>query len=189
MLSKIVCLMKCPEFYKHRYIDKADEKSDSMEFGTLIHMALLEPEKFSQTYCAPPEGADLTLAELKEKCRTLGLPISGTKKELLERIRTLQDLPKTYDELIEDMLASGKVPLAPATWKKVEAIKESLMRHEQIGKFLEFAEKEKRGFFTHSSGTVFNFAVDAYVKYKDVGIIMDFKVTKDWEPHRYRRIS
>jgi exodeoxyribonuclease VIII len=42
-------LKKTPANFKH-YLDQGSESSDAMEFGSMFHMFILEPDKFARTY-------------------------------------------------------------------------------------------------------------------------------------------
>lgn len=186
--SKLICLRESPKLYKSRYIDKVEEKSDSMEFGTMCHMAILEPELFAEKYVTiPAHTYDPSLTELKSIAKELDLPVSGTKKELLARIRTKYEMEKTLDEVSEEIAASGKQVISPVLASKLEAIKAEVFGHEMIGSWLQVAEKERPGFYTDENGVVISFKPDAFLYLNGVGIVLDFKFTKDWDEFKFSR--
>ena len=51
--SQLKALYKSPGNYQ-AYLDKVWETTKSLEFGTLVHMAILEPDKFKETYIKMP---------------------------------------------------------------------------------------------------------------------------------------
>lgn len=191
--SKLACLRQCPELYKHKYIDGNKEQTDSMDFGVMCHMAILEPEKFNEKYSVlptPTETNDLGLKELKEKAESLGLTQSGTKKELCDRIRTIEPLEPQLNELQEEIIAKGKQVITQAVYSKIEAIKTKVYGHPQLGRFLEVATKEKYGHYQDpKTGVILAFLSDAFLKIGNVGIILDFKFTKDWEGRNFERTN
>jgi hypothetical protein len=56
--SALIAFREDPEIYKMKYIDKEDYSTDSMEFGTLVHLRVLEPEKFFSEYMVLPPKTD-----------------------------------------------------------------------------------------------------------------------------------
>lgn len=189
--SKLVCLRECPELYKYRYIDKKDQKTPEMEFGTLCHMAVLEPEKFASLYAKLPETTeqnDLSLAQLKEKAKALGLTVSGTKKELCARIRTVEPLETQSDEIVEAYQAAGTRFISPVLSAKIEAVTAKIKEHHILGPWLQLAKTEQRGYYQdQNTGVVVSFVADAVVTVKNVNIIFDLKFTSDWEPKWFDR--
>ena len=54
--SGIKEFLRSPMHYKHRYIDKNVPKpTDAMRFGTLVHLALIEPKKFRENMAIEPD--------------------------------------------------------------------------------------------------------------------------------------
>ncbi len=63
--SGLVALVKgTPAHYK-AYITEKREQTDAMTFGSAVHMAVLEPDLFSKTYIAKPEGMSFATIEGK----------------------------------------------------------------------------------------------------------------------------
>lgn len=73
--------------------NRPDDSSEPKERGKAFHARLLEgPEAFAERYAVQPQIGDYPDAidggaALKERCRELGLPVSGTIAELCARIR------------------------------------------------------------------------------------------------------
>jgi hypothetical protein len=56
--------------------------------GTALEFVITFPGETVEEDITPPgESADLTVDELKEQLRALGLPVSGKKSELIERLK------------------------------------------------------------------------------------------------------
>jgi hypothetical protein len=79
--------------------------SAAMMRGRAIHSAILQPKFFDKTYAAAPTPADypgcLVLAEdMRNRCRELGLAVSGSKSELAKRLKTKDPGVVIFDELL-----------------------------------------------------------------------------------------
>lgn len=73
--------------------NKREKGSEAKDLGKAYHKMILEgPEAFEATYAVAPDKEDYPDAldgsdALKERCRELGLPVSGTIAALCQRIR------------------------------------------------------------------------------------------------------
>lgn len=187
--SALIAFREDPEIYKMRYIDKEDYTTDSMEFGTLVHLYVLQYEKFCEEYALLPEKTaenDFDSDALKAICKELGEKVTGTKRELAQRIRAHRPEFMIYEEILDVIQSEGKKAISPAVFKKLSAIREKIMSHPKVGKWLELAEKEKRGYWQDpETGIVMPFLADGFFKYKGIGICIDLKVTRDFDPRRF----
>lgn len=52
--SSLVKMMRSPAHFKH-YMDSEHAPTPAMEFGTALHLAVLEPELFAETYTVSPK--------------------------------------------------------------------------------------------------------------------------------------
>ena len=106
--SQIKKYAKSPAHYKRAYIDtvnrrrlsKATERT--FDAGTYSHELILEPEFFYDRYfrllnAVEHENCIDALADLKKKCETLGLPLSGAKAALVARIHKADPTVKIFD--------------------------------------------------------------------------------------------
>lgn len=188
--SALISLRKDPEIYKMRYIDKVDDTTEAMAFGSLVHLRVLQPDIFFEQYAVlPPKTVenDFDSEALKAMCKELGEKVTGTKRELAERIRTHKPEFKIYEELVDEVTAQGKKALPPATIKKLDEINAKIMAHEKVGEWIRVADKEKKGYWTHPSGVVMSFVADAFFMFKGIGICIDLKITTHFEPNRFMR--
>lgn len=189
--SRLKLLRECPELYKYRYVDGNKDETDSQELGTLVHMRTFEREKFDAKYAQLPEKTEsnsLGLESLKDLCEKYGLKKSGTKAELVKRIRENNDLEPQFEELLEVLREGGRETLPPALMDKVIKISDKITSHPSLIKLLNGAQKEARAHYTDDkSGVVVEFQTDAYNVLGGIGIVLDLKVTKDWEPKFFER--
>lgn len=187
--SALLAFRQDPEVYKMRYIDKEEYTTDSMEFGTLVHLYVLQYEKFCEEYALLPEKTaenDFDSDALKAICKELGEKVTGTKRELAQRIRAHRPDFIIYEEIIDVIQSEGKKSISPAVFKKLSAIREKIMAHPKVGKWLELAEKEKLGYWQDSeTGIVMPFVADGFFNHKGVGVALDLKITRDFDPRRF----
>ena len=185
--SALMSFRQDPEVYKQRYIDKEEYTTDSMEFGTLVHLRVLQPEKFFQEYAELPKNAqEFDLNALKSLCKEMNEPISGTKRELAARIRKHNSEFKIYEDFVDEISAEGKKVLPPGVLKKLNTISDKIMSHPKVGTWVKLAEKEKRGYWQDpETKIVMPFVADGFFEHKGIGVCLDLKVTKDFEPRRF----
>ncbi|HAB99717.1 MAG TPA: hypothetical protein DCE71_07850 [Parachlamydiales bacterium] len=187
--SKLACLRESPKLYKRRYIDKIDDTTKSMEFGTMVHMAILEPVRFMREYRTLPkvtETNDLSQNQLKEMCRSLELPVSGKKSELIERIRTKVYLEPQLDEMTKELEGQNLQIISHDQYFDVMNIVEEINNDPKIGNWLKIAEKEQKGYIQDpQTGLVMSFMSDAFLSVGNVDIIIDFKVTTHWNEFQF----
>jgi hypothetical protein len=97
---------------------RPDRDTPAMLYGKAIHKCVLEGrEAFDKLYACkgppPREGALITQDDLRKRCEFLGLAKSGTKPQLIERIRQIDKTCIIHDEDVEAYKAQveGKVLL------------------------------------------------------------------------------
>jgi len=188
--SALLSFRKDPEIYKLRYIDKKDEPTSAMEFGSMVHKYVLEPDSFLNEYFILPEKTsdlDHDSESLKAMCKELGEKVTGTKRELASRIRNHNPDFQIYEEVVDSLSSGDKKPVPPDVAKKLEEIKSKIMSHDKVGSWISLADKEKKGYWTHSSGVVMPFVADAFLMHKGIGVCIDLKITTHFEPNKFMR--
>ena len=187
--SALLAFRQDPEIYKMRYIDKEEYTTDSMEFGTLVHLRVLQPEKFFNEYAVLPDKTpenDMDLSMMKAICKQFDEPVSGAKRELAQRIRKHTPEFKIYEEIVDEVTAQGKKAIPPVVLKKLNAINDKIMAHAKVGEWLKLAEKEKKGYWQDpETGVVMPFIADGFFEHKGIGIALDLKITRDFDPRRF----
>lgn len=185
--SALILFREDPELYKMKYIDKVDNTTKSMEFGTLVHMAILEPFDFADKYCtAPPVENDFSADELKQICREMNLAVSGTKAELVARIKCVNPEFKTYDDIVQAACA-GKTPLPINQYNSLMTIRDKVMLHPKIGEWIKQAKTEALAYYQYSDDLLVSFKPDAFLQFNGVGIGIDIKVCMDWDENKFMR--
>lgn len=181
--SRIILLREDPILYKAKYIDKIDDTTKSMDFGTLVHASVLEPKKFSEKYRPVPirtDENDLTVKDLDKILVDLGLKKTGNKDEKIKRVREVKkDFPLQYDEILETLSKDFEY-ISIDHENACKVISGRIKAHPKVGPWVELADKEKRGWYTHESGVVMRFQIDCPFEYKDAGVICDLKVHREW---------
>jgi hypothetical protein len=187
--SRLICFREDPEIYHQKYIEKIKDDTESMDFGKLAHMATFEPHKLSEKYVIMPEKTatnDLSKEELVAMCVCLGLKKTGNKADLIKSIREVSSLEPQLDEIENELIKSDRILLPPKTLLDALTIAKKILSHPILAKHLEGAEFEKRGYYTdEETGVVMRFQTDATKKYSDFGLIIDLKITKDWDSYRF----
>jgi exodeoxyribonuclease VIII len=84
----------------------------TLDTGTLGHELILEPDGFLQRYFKLPCALDypnslVTSEQLKNKCKSLGLKISGSKKELIDRLIEHDKAIEIFDVVLEEAIKKG----------------------------------------------------------------------------------
>ncbi|MBB1371235.1 PD-(D/E)XK nuclease-like domain-containing protein [Pseudoalteromonas sp. SR45-4] len=108
--SKVKKYAKSPAHYKRAYVDKIDRKRISkqtertFDAGTYAHELVLEPEGFYNRYFKLLNQVDYpntlnSLDDLRDKCKEHGLPVSGTKAVLIERLITADPAIEIFEEM------------------------------------------------------------------------------------------
>lgn len=106
--SQVKKYAKSPAHYKRAYIDTVNRKrlakatERTFDAGTYGHELILEPEGFYDRYfrllnAADHENSIHTTEALKDKCKELSLPTSGTKAVLIERIQAADPTVRIFE--------------------------------------------------------------------------------------------
>lgn len=121
-----------PAYYESCQILNEVEPTKAMDLGTKLHYAILEPEKFEALFCPEPGEIPLdvvdTLDDLKEWCKREGLKVSGTKADLVGRLRDHGTKFRTMDEYIQE-ITQGRQLLSK---KELHAAKRIISRIKSI---------------------------------------------------------
>lgn len=127
---------------------RADETTEPKERGKAFHARLLEgAAAFSERYAVAPQIDDYPDAldggdALKERCKELGIPVSGTIAKLCERIREADPDAVLWAEIMADFQkkaeAEGKIIIKAK-------LAEEIQRHVRIIEMHPSTEKALRG--------------------------------------------
>lgn len=100
------------KFFSNVERKRTSAQRNTLDTGTLGHELILEPEHFSSRYFRVPlakehPNALTTIKQLQDTLKDAGLKITGTKPELVERVK--EQLPNTpvLDVIIEEAYVSA----------------------------------------------------------------------------------
>lgn len=119
-------------------IDHESESSDSMDLGTAVHAAVLEPDQFEKDYALPfelPPGALVTLDQIKARLVELGGKPARSRDETIDRLLAV-DPQAPVIEVLQERHARGRAMLDSPTWNKVRRMRDALFAHEDAGPLL-----------------------------------------------------
>ncbi len=149
--SGIMTFLESPKHFHWFKILKKRESTKAMEEGTQIHMLVLEPEKFYQSYftdLALPEGFRIlkTVDDMKQFITDSGhKPFKGKKEDLAFQCAQLMlnepSQTLIYDEWVEDQ-TRNKQYISPESWERLHGMAESIRSHAFAKRYLQFAKKE-----------------------------------------------
>lgn len=135
-----------PAYYESCQILKEIEPTKAMNLGTILHYCILEPDKFEMMFCDSPKEIPLdvvsTVDDLKEWCKREGVKTSGTKAELISRLRDHGTKFRTYDEFMEEY-SKGKTVLSDKDLKAAKRIIERVKSIKSIDQILKGGQVEQ----------------------------------------------
>lgn len=119
------------------------EETAAMLLGSATHCAALEPYEFEKEYALPFDASEwpdalTTTDEIKARLKEHGLPLSGKKSDLIDRLREADPSVQILDDLkaMHAEEASGKTILTPAQWRDVRGMRDAVMEHPKMRKLL-----------------------------------------------------
>lgn len=145
--SGIKDLMISPLRFWHRHInpERVEEPpTPEMAFGTALHCAVLEPERFDSCYCRDLHPVDypdalVTMDDLREWLRNRNLPTTGKlKMDLITRVTEADPNAQIWDVLVDKHSAdnAGKAKLSAPDFYRVARATEALRREPQVDQIL-----------------------------------------------------
>lgn len=118
------------------------EPSDAMELGTATHLLLEACIKndmriFHDSIAVMPTKGDGVLTTEKDyqaKCKELGIPVKGTKSEMLARILEKAPLTVFWEEILEHFKAgsAGKVVISPEDNDLAHRMIDAVMKEPEV---------------------------------------------------------
>lgn len=122
---------------------KPVEPTPAMVFGSALHMAVLEPEKFPTRYCCEIDASDfpgclVTMDDLRGWCREQGITPKGTRKaDVIAQVQANGDVP-ILDVLRKRHAAenAGKEELSKDFWFRCGNAAIALRREPKLAEIL-----------------------------------------------------
>jgi hypothetical protein len=200
--SKIKDALESMKLYKWR-LDRKMKTTAAMELGTLLHMAILEPERFAQVYVKNPKPSDYagsqilkTNYDMQDWLVALGMKKTGNKLELIERIEAaLANMTDHNIVLWDRILANACSPdQLMMTDKEEEQVVETIKEidSQPFTKWLtKNGEREKKMWFREpGTGVILKMRVDFYssgVGESGIPVVMDLKKVPDVRVFKMQR--
>lgn len=151
-------------YHGFKYLNEPHYSSDAMEFGTAVHTALLEPEKFKTDYCLVPMDA----------------PKKPTKAQMEAKKPAEKTLAQIawWNEFNEKNV--GRIILDADDQSKINRIVEKCLAIHQVKEALNGFEREKTITFDNDSCKARLDLVDL-----KNGVVIDVKTTRDASPKEF----
>jgi hypothetical protein len=147
-------LMRCYESPLHYYwkyeLGIEEESTKAQREGQIIHKLILEKERFDSEYVTDPEVPEgftclRTVEDIKDVLRENKEKLGGTKPELTTRVLQIikeQGLKMLcWDEFLADHQA-GKEFISRATWDRWHLMRDRVLKHKFVARYLEVGKKE-----------------------------------------------
>lgn len=154
--------------------------------GDGTHKLILEPGTFEQHYAvgfdksAHPNALD-TVADLKKELAGRGLPVSGAKPELIQRLVTESDYPRdnvlALLEQAHNASMGDRQPMPAGDFKSMMAMLKAVNSHHTAPGLLRNAYTEKSFYVTDPKGRLRKCRLDFLTH--DGNVIGDIKTTED----------
>lgn len=119
-----------------------DAETEFLELGRAYHKRIVEGRDAFYASHAPaldrseyPQALD-TLDDMRERCKALGLPVSGTKAQMAERIRAKDEHAQILADLLDWHAGQheGKTLLSHETIRRIETAAAMIENHPELRK-------------------------------------------------------
>lgn len=168
----------------------ASPDTEAQLVGRLVHCALLEPVRFAADYCPAPAPADFPealtdLASYKAAARAAGLPVSGTKADLRERLEGAGAKVAFWEDVAAEATAN-RTALRPEHWALAQAVLGAVAANPRARAALSGgAAEETLVWHDGATGLRCKARLDYYRE--DLGVVFDVKTCDDARPERVER--
>ena len=190
--SQLKLFLESPKHFEARYITghMPFKTSKAMERGTLVHMAVLEPELFNQTYTysIKPKAEDYpdalrSVEDMKAACKRLGLPVSGKKAEIVGRLKAADSSLVFWDDIITDAIGN-KTVIDASEYDLVMRMRDNVHANRHAMSILGHGIAEQSVFGYHNeTGLPVKCRPDWYRS----GIVADLKTCRSAKPSTFAR--
>jgi len=184
--SQLKALYKSPGHYQ-AYLDKIWETTKSLDLGTMIHMAILEPDKFKETYVKMPDDTKI----IKQIFSDLAKENEGKKKPKVIKAPRRTNTYAKWKETIESRIEKeGRKLYSDADAYVLDKIMNKMYMTGIIDTFFSDGEAEKtvKG---HVTDFKYNFDALAIIDYAREDMDVDLKTTSSdmssfkWDAKKY----
>lgn len=192
-VSGLMEFNQSPSHYESTYLLKEREETQAMQLGSAIHMTILEPSRFDSSYFLEPEDIPENVFKLadpmKEMLKTMKLPVSGTKKELCEKLNANGFECFLYEDWLLKQ-TNGRDILKLEDWRACQRIKRRIM-NSNFKALIQNGTPEQLGWGLHSSGLMITFKADYFkpVKFEEYqALCIDLKKVPDVSKRSFERL-
>lgn len=199
--SKLTALFDSPRKFHREYVLGKKKTTPAMVAGSLIHMAILEPERYAATYVEPPKPEQFpgrrilyTTQDLKEELKTLNLPTSApVKKDLVARLlgdpRHDQNI-LVWDNVLLEAQEGGKTMITEADGEMVREAKAAVLAHPWASQALIGGQFEQLGWIVHDrTKVIITFRMDYYLAEmgrSKIPVVLDLKKVRSCHPGKFQ---
>lgn len=159
-------IRRAPLLYRYRK-DNPEEPDDEMNFGSLVHLAILQPHLLESSVAFLPEGAPRRPSQKQR----------DAKKQSSETLESIA----FWDDWKEK--TAGKQIVTHETFERVKGIQESIMRNPATAQFLEQDTQREVSLFWEMNGVNCRARLDMLAD----GAVIDIKTTGDASPSGFAR--
>lgn len=172
--------------------DNRPEPTAAQRIGTAFHMLVLEPELFDESYVLPlvlPDDALSTADDLKAALKDAGEKVSGTKPELIERLKAVRPDAKIADELKHQYAVSnaGRTIISIQERDQLYAMRDAVMANPAANSILtgcKYVTEHSVYARDPETGETRRVRPDLW---RFDGIVSDLKTTDDASPEGFAR--
>lgn len=158
--------------------------------GTAFHALLLEPELFDEDYVLAmeaPEGALVTADDIKAVLKEIGEKVSGTKPELISRLKELRPDTLILDELKHNFAVrnAGRTIISRELWEQLKRMRDAVMAHPAAAALMSLKGKAEQSVYWTDPAT--GVACRCRPDWWPGDIIVDLKTTDDASKEGFAR--
>lgn len=172
--------------------DNERQPTPAMRIGTAFHMLVLEPHLFDESYVLPmvlPEDALSTTDDLKAALKDVGEKVSGTKPELISRLKAVRPDAKIADELKQQYAIqnAGRTIISIEERDQLYAMRDAVMAHPAARALLtgcKYVTEHSAYAVDPETGELRRVRPDCW---RFDGIVADLKTTEDASPEGFAR--
>jgi hypothetical protein len=191
-VSSLTEMMRSPKHFYSKYVlGNQVEPTKAMLDGQMIHMALLEPDKFQNQYVVADDRALYleTVTDIKTRIESNGdKPVKGKKEDLIRQLLEIEPAAKIWEVYMQQLNESGKKIISQDDFKKCQRIIEEVKKHEWLKRIPESRSNEISGYWVHPSGVHITFRLDCLFFGKgNRPVIVDVKKARDASPTEFAK--
>lgn len=144
--SGVKTLLKSPAEYWNEVVKGNSKDSEFMAFGRAFHeLVLLGEDEFRKKFIAPPDKENYTdlldtVEEMKDFLKSVGHKISGSKQQLIERIRAFDlEIPiwqEIFDNFQNEVSLRDQTVLAKETIEKLFFLNNMVKADKEAAQYL-----------------------------------------------------